>query len=84
MCDDCWGDAPGSPYFKRVEEDDMQPDELSNLGLMLALSELEDTIANSVQAKKEILAEVRNRKEQLREKLRRGDFKLEREDKDNG
>jgi hypothetical protein len=55
---------------------------LSHLQLMLELAIQEDTIANAYSRKKEILAEVRSRKNMLIDMARQGKFLHDMEDEE--
>lgn len=55
-------------------------DKLSDKYLLLALAEQEDIIAVASKARKELLEEIRARREFLKDQYRRGEFQLERND----
>lgn len=57
----------------------MKPNELSDLYLALAIADEEVVIIQAQKAKRELLDELANRREVLREKFRRSEFKMERE-----
>jgi hypothetical protein len=77
MCEHCWGNVPGSPYFEEVEEEELNANEISDAFLLYRYSSLLKQIESLYSEKKELEKEIAARKDRLEHMVQTGQIKME-------